>query len=144
MTSNDDDDVQRFRSDTGLQTCTTYAACVRATNDDGESGWTKLAGDSGEYSTLPGAPNTASYVGRPNDTSSVLAAGHANWRFGLGARLPEETGRYMATVLMWNKLNADSAGFVAAVKPDQSVCSTPSDSYTTLTTPSITEEGGSF
>ena len=147
LTSNDDDDIQRFRLDTGLQTYTTYAACVRATNDDGESAWTKLSDDSGEYSTLPGAPNTASYVGRRNDTSSALAAGDVNWRFGLGARLPEESGRYTATVLMWNKLNAADAAtraFVAAVKPDQSVCSSPSDSYMALATGAIREEGGSF
>ena len=148
LTSNDDNKVQRFRLGTGLQTYTTYAACVRATNDDGESAWTKLSGDSGEYSTLPGAPNTASYVGRRNDTSSPVVAGDANWRFGLGARLPEESGQYRATVLMWNKLNDDEDGFVTAVKPDQSACTVPSDSYASLgTSPgtvTITEEGGSF
>ena len=150
LTSREDNDVQRFRLGS-VQTYTTYAACVRATNDDGDSGWAKLidpadpnSSDSGEYSTLPGPPPAAGYVGRRNNTNAVLAAGDANWRFTLGARLPEQSGRYEGKVFMWNGLNTAGDAFAPAVRPDQDACESVPANYLSLGAVTITEEGGSF
>ncbi|MCY3597624.1 MAG: fibronectin type III domain-containing protein, partial [Rhodospirillales bacterium] len=110
LTSRRDNDAQGLRLDSGLQTYTTYAACVRATNDQGASSWTKLTdpGDSatttGEYSTRPAAPPTANYVGvRTSEPGQAIAAADVRWRFNLGTRLPEAYSGYDVTLLQWQK-----------------------------------------
>ena len=156
LTSANDNDVQRFRLDRGLQTYTTYATCVRATNGDGMSGWTKLtngannaSADSGEYSTLPAAPPRPTYVGvRSSDPGASIDSTDVKWRFNLGTRLPDVPASYTAKVLVWEGTTGASGTderYTSGQVPDQAICneSTPTD-YAVLTVGTIAEEGGSF
>ena len=158
LTSREDDDDQRFSLSSGLRTYTKYAACVRATNDEGTSDWTKLT----EYSTLPGAPPAARYVGvKTSAAGAGIPAADVKGRFTLGSRLPGDPGSYTAKFLVWIKTTTrrddngttdtssddfDVTTLVSAVKPDQEKCDLTASNtdYTVISSASIKEEGGSF
>ena len=148
-----DDNSTRFRyKPTTSQTYTTFAACARASNGQGVSGWTKVTGDDtsddGEYSTLPAAPATATYTGTKTFTGEIAAASvsELTWRFSEGTRLPEDPGGYTAKILVWIKANTAGTSVAPAVRPNQTKCeSPPTDEYTEVAAEaSVADEGGSF
>ena len=90
LSANTDNARERFRL-SNLSTYTEYKACVRATNGQGESGWTEL----GTYQTLPGPP--ASVSGAADvETGTANVTGSIEWSFGASATLPEQPDGYEA------------------------------------------------
>ena len=75
---------------------TDYIACVKASNDDGESRWEQVGA---QYATLPGKVSGISY----NTASSTVAADSITsvWTFSGSGKLPVDPGDYSAKVFVW-------------------------------------------
>ena len=101
LTSTQDDHVERFRLSSGLRSYTEYKACVRATSDQGSSGWMEFD----PYLTLPGKPGT---LGTPTTTLSETALTALTWTFGSSAQTPEAPGAY--EVRLYHSTVPTSAG----------------------------------
>lgn len=91
LSASSDNAHERFRL-SSLQTYTAYKACVRATNDQGQSGWTEIGSP---VQTLPTAPSgltsSADFT-----TATGTVSGTITWRFGSSATTPEAPNGYDA------------------------------------------------
>ena len=91
MSASSDNAHERFRL-SSLQAYTAYKACVRATNDQGYSGWTEIGT---EIHTLPTAPpglgSSADFT-----TATGAVSGTITWSFGSSATTPEQPNGYQA------------------------------------------------
>lgn len=94
LSANTDDAHERFRL-SNLQTYKQYKACVRATNDQGQSGWTEIGS---AVQTLPTAPSglSSSADFTTADATVSAASGDITWRFGSSATTPEQPNGYQA------------------------------------------------
>ena len=130
LSVNQDNAHERFRLST-LQTYTEYKACVRASNDQGDSGWTEIViGNETAFQTLPSAPSglrgTLKNVTTDDNKASQVDVS-VTWTFGASDRTPVNPGGYNAYTTM-----SDSEAL------------TKDDCATTLTAASVIETGSGF
>lgn len=119
---------------------TTYAACARAKNADGGSGWTPLM----EYSTRPAAPSSVRVVRNPSSSAS-LESGREDVgvlvTVSNSGNVPQSSANYEMRLVVRSESGASPQAPVSSTSPTQMTCD---DSTTAVLTSTITTKANGF
>ena len=142
LSANTDNAHERFRL-SNLQTYTQYKACVRATNDQGQSGWTEIGR---AVQTLPTAPSGLSISAdfTTADATVSAATGDITWRFGSRATTPEQPNGYQVVAYHNGTSALARAASTASPLPAVATLTCAGGTGDAITLGTISETGSGF